>query len=263
MGEIQSHGTKSNDSSYEALWQFVKDRNEATTSIAQLSIDSPMRSDLPVYPALPFSIKVCEALSKVSTSFNDMAMTGELSIQMIEILANLSAQARGAGSATPPNTPPSSPGGRNLLNTIADLRALSVMATTSIEHELCFGIIGTCFTLHYTTAKIGDDMNETLQELEDTLIGNGKPRPQQEKVLQTHRECLIWISVAAAGALEQSELLSAMSMVLDQTLDTYPDETSEWEILEQILKRFLWNDMLGKHWKRCWRKAIHRRSKTR
>ncbi len=222
-----------------------------------------MRSDLPVYPSLPFNIKVCEALSKVSTSFNDMALAGELSMQMIDILANLSTQARGDGSATPPTTPPSSPGGRTLLNTIADLRCLSVMATTPIEHQLCSGIIGTCFTLHYGNSKTGDDMNETLQELEDTLVGNGKPRPQQEKALRTHKECLIWLSVAAAGALEQSEFLSAMSMVMDQTLERYPDETAEWQTLERILRRFLWNDTLGKHWKRCWRKGMHRRSEAR
>ncbi|ETI29457.1 hypothetical protein G647_01910 [Cladophialophora carrionii CBS 160.54] len=248
---------------YEALWQFVKDRNEATTSMAQLSIESPMRSELPIYPSLPFNIKVCEALSKVSTSFNDMAMAGELSIQMIDILANLSTHARGDGSATPPNSPPSSPGGRNLLNTMADLRCLSVMATTPIEHKLCFGIMGTCFTLHYGSEKISDDMHETLQELEDSLVGNGKPEPQEENRLNAHRECLIWISVAAAGALDQSELLSAMSMVLDQTLEQYPDETSDWETLEKILKKFLWNDLLGKHWKQCWRKGMHRQSKAR
>ena len=222
-----------------------------------------MRSDLPVYPSLPFNIKVCEALSKVSTSFNDMAMVGELSIQMIDILANLSTQARGDGSATPPTSPPSSQGGRGLLHTIADLRCLSVMATTSVEHKLCFGIMGTCFTLHFGDGKLGEDFNETLQDLEDTLIGNGKPRPQQEKTLKTHRDCLIWISVAAAGALEQSELLSAMSMVLDQTLEKYPEETAQWEKLEKILKKFLWNDLLGRHWKKCWRKAMHRRSKAR
>ena len=231
--------------------------------MAQLSIDSPIRSELPVYPSPPFNIKVCEALSKVSACFNDMAMAGELSIQMIDILACLSKQARSDGSATPPTSPVSAPGGRNLLNTIADLRCLSVMATTSIEHKLCFGVIGACFTLHYGNALIGEDMNETLQELEDTLIGNGKPRPQQETTLKTHRECLIWISIAAAGALKQSEFLSAMSMVLDQALERYPDETTEWEILEKILKKFLWNDLLGRHWKRCWRKAMHRRSKAR
>ncbi|OAL31404.1 hypothetical protein AYO22_00996 [Fonsecaea multimorphosa] len=219
---------------YDALWKFVKDRNEATTSMAQLSIDSPLRNELPVYPSLPFNIKVCEALSKVSTSFNDMAMAGEMSIQMIDILANLSSTARGDGSATPTSSPPSSPGGRNLLNTIADLRCLSVMATTSIEHKLCFGVIGTCFTLHFGDGKIGEEFNETLQELEDTLIGNGKPRPQQEKAQKSHRECLIWVAMAAAGALEQSELLSAMSMVLDQTLDKYPEEAAH-TALEKML----------------------------
>jgi hypothetical protein len=231
--------------------------------MAQLSIESPLRSELPIYPSLPFNTKVCEALSKVSSSLNDMAMAGELSIQMIDILANLSTLARGDGSSTPPTSPPSSPGGRNLLNTIADLRCLSVMATTSIEHQLCFGIIATCFTLHYGSTKIGEDMRETLQEIEDALLGNSKPRPQREKSLKTHKECLIWISFAAAGALAQSDLLSAMSMVLDQTLELHPDETADWNLLEKILRKFLWNDLLGKHWKQCWRKAMHRQSPAR
>ncbi|KAJ9611461.1 hypothetical protein H2200_004645 [Cladophialophora chaetospira] len=248
---------------YDGLWQFIKDRNELTTSMAQLTIDSPMHSDLPIYPSLPFNIRVCEALSKVSTAFNDLALARELSMQMIEILANLSTQARGDGSATPPTSPPTSPGGRSLLNTIADLRCISVMQTTPIEHKLCFGVIGTCFTLHYGTGMIGDDMNETLQMLEDTLIGNGRLRVQPEAALKAHRECLIWISVATAGALEQSELLSAMSMVLDQALEKYPDEMTDWDTLEKILRKFLWNDLLGKHWKKCWRKAMHRRSTVR
>ena len=222
-----------------------------------------MRSELPVYPALPFSIQICEALSKVSTCFNEMAMAGELSMQMIDILADLSTQARGDGSATPPSSPPGSPGGRNLLNMIADLRCLSVMATTSIEHKLCFGIIGTCFVLHFGHDKISEEFTETLRELEDTLVGNGKARPQQENFIKTHQECLIWISVAASGALAQSELLSAMSMVLDQTLELYPEETTEWATLEKILKKFLWNDLLARHWYKCWHQARNRRLKAR
>ena len=238
--------------------------------MSQLTIDSPLRTELPVYPSLPFSIKVCEALSKVSPAFNDMAMAGELSIQMIDILAKLSSRIKGEGSPSPTSSPTSpgsstasSPSGRHLLHTIADLRCLSVMATTSIEHKLCFGIIGCCFTLHFQGARIGEEFNEPLQELEDTLIGNGKPRPQKEKAIKAHRDCLIWISIAAAGALEMSELLSAMSMALDQALDKYPEETSQWETLEKILQKFLWNDILARHWKACWRKAMRRHSKSR
>ncbi|KIX06870.1 uncharacterized protein Z518_04846 [Rhinocladiella mackenziei CBS 650.93] len=248
---------------YEALWTFVKDRNEATTNMSQLSIESPMRNELPAYPSLPFNTKVCEALSKVSPAFNDMAMEGELSIQIIDILANLSIATKGEGSPSPPSSPPGSPGARDLLNTIADLRCLSVMATTSIEHMLCFGIIGCCFTLHFGGAKIGEEFNESLQELEDTLTGNGKRGPQLEKTLETHRECLTWISMAATGALEMSEILSPVSRVLDQTLEKYPEETARWETLEKILQKYLWNPLLARHWKRCWRRAIHRQSKAR
>jgi hypothetical protein len=59
-----------------------------------------------------------------------------------------------------------------------------------------------------------------------------------------------------------SEFLSAMTMVLDQTLDTY-EETRNWKTLEAILRKFLWNDTLAQHWERCWRRAMHRRSRVR
>jgi hypothetical protein len=231
--------------------------------MAQLSIDSPMRADLPIYPSLPFNVKVCEALSKVSAMFNDLAMQGDLSVQTIEILANLSVQARGDGSSSPPTSPPGSPGGRHLLNTIADVRCILSMSTTDIEHVLCYGIIGTCFSLHFANKSIGDDFNDTLQIVEDGICTTDPNKLPKSKAPVRDKECYIWVSVAAAGAFAQSEVFSAMSMVFDQALDRFPEEIGRWDTLEKILRKFLWNDTLGAHWKQCWRKLMSRRMKAR
>ncbi|KAK4942465.1 hypothetical protein LTR10_017761 [Elasticomyces elasticus] len=251
---------------YEALWSFVKDRNDAATSMSQLTIDSPLRNELPVYPSLPFDTKVCEALSKVSSTFNDMALAGELSIQMIDILANLSTITKTGDSPTSNliSSPPSSPGARNLLNIIADLQCISFMGTTPIEHLLCCGLIGCCFRLHYGDEQIGEEYDEALQELEDTLGANGWPRSPQEqaKLQKKHLECLIWISVAGASALELSKSYPAASTVLDNTLKKYPKETSRWNTVEKILRKFLWNDFLAESWQKCWQRAMDRRSKA-
>jgi len=272
------HFVNASMDAYFSLWTFVKERNAATTSMSQLTIESPLRNDLPLYPSLPFSTKMCEALSKVSPAFNDMALAGQLSIQMIDILASLSTITRSEGGGSPATTSPttdspstsspvssapSSPGGRNLLNIIADLRCLSMLGTVPIEHLLCFGLIGCSLTLHFGEEKIPEEFNETLQELEDTVVGGGKPRPQQEneKFMKEHQDCLIWISIAAAGALELSELLSPTTKLLHQTLDRYPTETSTWEAMEQILRKFLWNDVLAQRWKRCWHRTVQTRSK--
>lgn len=259
--------------SYFSLWNFVKERNAAMTSMSQLTMESPLRNDLPLYPSLPFSIKVCESLSKVSSAFNDMALAGQLSIQIIGIIATLSAMTRNDNSGSPSpgssiasspvSSAPSSPSDRNLLNIIADLRCLSMLGTVPIEHLLCHGLIGCCLRLHFGEEKLGDDFNETLQELEDTLVGGGKPRPQQdlEKFYKEYRDCLLWIAFAAADALEMSPPFSHKSMVLQKTLDRYPAETCRWNTLEKILRRFLWTDFLAQHWKRRWQSAMQRRPK--
>jgi hypothetical protein len=208
-------------------------------------------------------MKVCAALSKISPAFNDIAIAGELSIQLIEILAALSTLTKNETSHTPGSmsSRSSSPVRDDLLETIAELRCLSSMATTPIEYKLCFGISGCCFTLQFGEGKIGPEFHEELQELEDALLGPGKPRPKQEpgSVVQTHTECFIWALIACAGALEMSESLSDPTTLLDRALDKFPLETADWETLEKILRKFLWNEVLGRHWKRCWQRAMYRR----
>jgi len=254
------------DFRYEALWSFVKDRNEATTSMSQLTIDSPLRNELPVYPSLPFDMKVCEALSKVSSTFNDMALAGELSIQMIDIIANLSTITKTGDSPTssPIGSPPSSPGGRGLLNIIADLQCISVMGTTPIEHLLCFGLIGCCFRLHYGDEEIGEEFDGALQELEDTLGEKGWPRSAQEQATlqKKHIDCLIWISIAASSALELSKKWSPISTIIDETLKKYPKETMRRDSVNKILCKFLWNDFLAESWQGSWQRAIESRYKV-
>lgn len=241
----------------------MKDRNEATAGFAQLSIDSPLRNELPAYVSPPFNTKVCEALSKVSPAFNDMAMSGELSVQMIDILANLSSLMKDGTVSSPINSPRTSPESRgNLLHSVADLRFLSVLGITPIEHFLCYGLIACCYTLHFDGGSIGEEYVESLQELEDMLAGDGK-QPLHDRLADTHRDCLIWISIAAAGALAMSELLSAMSMILDHTFDQFPDEMAQWDVLSKVLQKFLWSNDLLMFWKRIWQKAMVRRATWR
>ncbi|EXJ84995.1 hypothetical protein A1O3_05670 [Capronia epimyces CBS 606.96] len=137
------------------------------------------------------------------------------------------------------------------------------MAVTPIEYMLCFGMIGCCLTLHFSDSRIPKEFNETLQGLEETLVANGRPRTQPESALTPHRECLIWISMAATGALEMAHNLSTTSAVLALTLQRYPDETSNWDTLEKILAKYLWNDVLARQWKRFWRRGIHRQKRLR
>lgn len=241
----------------------MKDRNEATAGLAQLSIDSPLRNELPVYASLPFNTKVCEALSKVSLAFNDMAMSGELSVQMIDILANLSSLIKDGTVSSPITSPRSSPESRrNLLHSVADLRCLSVLAVTPIEHFLCYGLIACCYTLHFEGGSIGEEYVESLQELENMLTADGN-RPLQDRLVDTHRHCLVWISIAVAGALAMSELLSASSMILDHAFDQFPDEMAHWDVLSEILRKFLWSRDLLMFWRRVWQKATLRRSPSR
>lgn len=240
----------------------MKDQNEATAGLAQLSLESPLRNELPLYASPPFNTKVCEALSKVSPSFNDMAMSGELSVQMIDLLANLSSLVKDGTISSPINGQRVSPESRgNFLRSIADLRCLSVMGVTLVELYLCHGLIACCYTLHFEDGRIGKDYTESLQEMEDLLTNNDKRSFRNRLISKDCKDCLVWISLAAAGALAMSEYSPAVFVILDHAFVQYPDEMAQWEVLSKILQKFLWNDDLLKTWKTIWQKAIVRRSR--
>ena len=245
------------------MWKFVKDRYEATAGLAELDIRSPIQKELPVYPSLPFSIKVCEALSRVAPAFNDMAMSGELSIQMIDILANVSSLIKDGTATSPITSPRGSPDSRhNLLHSISDLHYLSIMGTTPLEHFLCYGLMSCCYTLHFDGEKIGEDHNEPLKEFEEALTGDSK-QDLREKVMKKYRNCLLWIYITSAGALAMSDLIPSLSVVLDRAFEQFPDETSQWDVLARILCQFLCSDDLLRHWRKAWRKAMMKRSRGR
>lgn len=238
----------------------MKDQNEATAGFAQLSIDSPLRNELPVYSSPPFNTKVCEALSKVSPAFNDMAISGELSLQMIDVLANMSSLIKD-GTVSSPITSPrkSEKSRRNLLHSVVDLRYLSVMGITEIERYLCYGLIACSYTLHFKGGRMGEDHVESLREVEEMMAGDDN-LPVQDDLVDTHRECLVWIFVAMSGALAMSELLSAKSTLIDYAFDQFPDEMAHWDGLSKILQKFLWCDNLLLFWRNIWQKAMVRRS---
>ncbi|KEF62537.1 uncharacterized protein A1O9_00510 [Exophiala aquamarina CBS 119918] len=254
------HPSKFDAFSYDQLWKFVKEQNEATAGLAQLAIDSPLRNELPVYSSPPFNTKVCEALSKVSPAFNDMAISGELSLQIIDILANLSSLIKD-GTVSSPITSPrkSEKSRRNLLHSVIDLRYLSVMGITPIERYLCYGLIACSYTLHFKGGIMGEDHIESLQEVEEMMVG-GDNLPLQDALVDAHGECLVWTFTAMSGALAMSENFSATSRLIDYAFDQFPDEMAQWKVLSKILQKFLWCENLLMFWRSIWHKAMVRRS---
>ena len=246
---------------YNQLWKFVKDQNEATAGLAKLAIEPPLRNELPVYSSPPFNTKVCEALSKVSPAFNDMAISGKLSIQMIDVLANLSSLIKD-GTVSSPITSPrkSEKSRRNLLHSVIDLRYLSIMGITPIERYLCYGLIACSYTLHFKGGRLGEDHVESLQEVQEMIAGDGK-LPVRADLVDAHRECLVWVFIAMSGVLAMSELSSADSTLIDYAFDQFPDEMAQWHTLSKVLQKFLWGDNLLMFWRNVWQKAMVRRSR--
>jgi hypothetical protein len=240
----------------------VKDQIEATAGLAQLSIESPIRNELPMYASPPFNTKVCEALSKVSPTFNDMAMSGELSVQMIDILANISSLVKDGTISSPINGQRTSPESRgSFLHSIADLRCLSVLGVTLVERFLCHGLIACCYTLHFQDGRNGKDYLDSLQDLEDMLTSVEKRAMRKTLIDKSYKDCLVWISIAAAGALAMFEYSPTVFVILDHAFVQYPNEMARWENLSKILKKFLWSHDLLTTWNNVWQKAMIRRSR--
>lgn len=215
-----------------------------------------------MYASLPFNTKVCEALSKVSPTFNDMAMAGELSVQMIDILANISSLVKDGTISSPINGQRTSPESRaSFLHSIADLKCLSVMGVTLLERFVCHGLIACCYTLHFQGGRNGKDYIETLQDLEGILTSVEKRAMRKSLIDKSYTDCLVWISIAAAGALAMFEYSPTVFVILDHAFVQYPTEMARWEDLSKILKKFLWSDDLLTTWNNVWQKAMIRRSR--
>ena len=263
---------------YKALGSFVTGQPPEVPrdSVAYLSETfEELQLDQPLsYPDTPFSPDVCIILSRLPSGVSEMCLTSQISIQMIKLLASISAAA--ALLATEPvkynhlpmvtwsSTPDDeaylpdssqldSDRKQIMIQTIlSSLQRMSLTTMQPIEYHLTSGLLSFIFQLR-DLGPVNLFYDPILRKFITTLPSHAKPTTTQEQ------NCLIWSSMAVAGTLALRAVpMPESHLVMDHALDLYPQARS-WPRLEKILRTYFYTDAIGAHWQKIWQSAMNRR----
>ncbi|KAL2424491.1 hypothetical protein ABEF95_011057 [Exophiala dermatitidis] len=212
------------------------------------------------YPQTPFSPELCMVLSQLPPGLSELSLRSRLSVQMIKLLASISAANTLADPDSPPHDANVCPATRHehgrrqvmIQVILSSLQRMYLTTKTAIEYHLTSGLIAYMFQLRGM---------EPLNLFHDPLLRNfiqTMPR-HASNLSKEEQHCMIWASLSVAGALGlRVAPMPESHVVMDHVLETYL-ESRQWPQLEKILREFCWKDEVGTHWKNVWEKAMGRR----
>lgn len=275
---------------YKALGSFVTGQAPEVPrdSVAYLSETfQELQLDQPLsYPEPPLSADLCVVLSRLPPGLSELSITSQISIQMIKLLASISAARdilshesinyENLPSDDPSKTTPSpeslfefeepSP---HLPETslqydedrkeimiqtlLSSLQRMSLTSTRPVEYHLTSGLLAFLIQLR-SLGPINLFYDPILRNFITTLAHHAKSScPQEQKAL-------IWASMSVAGTLALRVVSMPEShLVMDHALELYPQLRQDWPSVEALLRTYFWTEKIGSLWRRVWEKAMGRR----
>ena len=211
-------------------------------AFAELSLDQPM-----TYPDLPFDPDLCTVLARLPSGFSELCLSGHVSTQTMHVLAALTATTRyGETDIFDDNKLAS-----ELQAMLSALQRLSLMKITPMEKYLTCGRVAWSFQLR-KLRPLNLFHDPPLRTFVKLMPAQEKPDSIREQ------RCLIWVSIAIAGALNlRSIKMPDTHLVLDRLFTLYP-VARDWRSLVPILRSFFWTEKIGAHWKKCWDEGMKR-----
>ncbi len=224
----------------------------------ELALDKPLS-----YPEPPYSPDLCIVLSRLPSGFSELCLKSRISVQMINVAASISAATTllaskslldGVFMLSPPEQGLcDEERHQTMIQTLlSSLQRMSLSSMVPVEHSLTLGLLSYVFQLR-SLSPLNLFYDPLLRNFIMSFPCHSKPSTVEEQ------NCLIWSSMAAAGALALRVVpMPGSHTVMDHALEIYPDMRS-WGKVEKILRGFFWTDDIGSHWKTVWEAAIHRR----
>lgn len=226
----------------------------------ELTLDKPLS-----YPGTPFSPDLCIILSRLPVGFSELCLKSQISVQMINILASISAAAATLSTkkglldevcASPVRDQQDHRQGERqqiLIQTLlSSLQRMSLTSTLPVEHGLTYGLTSYVFQLR-GLSPLNLFYDPILRNFILQLSFHSKPSTLEEQ------RCLIWTSITVAGALALRAVpMPGSHAVMEHALELY-SEARDWSQLEKILRSFFWTEEIGAHWKGVWETAMQRR----
>jgi hypothetical protein len=265
---------------YKALGSFVTGQppDVPRDSVAYLSeAFEELQLDQPLsYPEPPFSPDVCIILSRLPPGLSELCLTSQISIQMIKLLASISAAATLLATEpvrynslpidtwTPSAVSEDSPlplesskldeGRKHIMiqTILSSLQRMSLTTSAPTEFHLTSGLLSFLFQLR-DLGPINLFYDPILRNFITTLPTHAKPTAPQEQ------SALIWTSMAVAGSLALRVVpMPDSHLVMDHCLELYPQARS-WTRLDKILRMYFFTEDICAHWHRVWQSAMNRR----
>lgn len=211
-------------------------------AFAELELDRPLS-----YPTVPFSPDLCMVLSRLPSGFAELCLSGNISEQTMNLLA----LAHATTSYREDQVDFDERLDHEVQVMLSVIQRLTLMAPTSLEQRLLCGLLGYAFQ---------------LRQLRPLNLFHDPPLRSMIKFLRAHekpdslraQETMVWISIAAAGALNlRTIVMPGTAEVLDRMFQLYP-ATVRWSYVEPILKSHFWTTTIGEHWKKQWTTGLAR-----
>ena len=198
-------------------------------AFAELNLDLPLS-----YPTVPFAPDLCKVLARLPPAFAELCLSGALSSQTMKFLAF--ANATTAYRETIDELDERLD--HEIQAMFSAIQRLSMMEPTSLESRLLCGLLAYSFQLRQLR-PLNLFHDPPLRRFVSFLKNHEKPDSTRAQ------ETMIWVSIAAAGALKLRAIRMPMSSeVLERMFHLYP-ATLKWSYVEGILKTHFGRRVLG------------------
>jgi len=177
-------------------------------------------------------------ISETPRGVGELALSGHLSVQVIEMLSGLP-QALSSVYTSREGAPV-----RSLVNQFL------VLPLSKTERQLCHGTIAACLRTKDKLEALSVSADQLFRIASIALEENGNYRGME-------RDCAIWASFAIAGVLHHCGRSHIARGLLNRILATF-HEAKRWPRLEEIFKQFFWNPLSLHDWRDLWESATVR-----
>lgn len=209
-------------------------------AFAELDLDSPLN-----YPTVPFAPDLCVVLARLPPGFAELCLSGAISAQAMKFLAFANATTAYSESITEMDVRLD----HEVQAMFSAIQRMSLMQPTSLESRVLCGLLAYAFQ---------------LRQLKPLNLFHDPPLRRFVNFLGNHeksdssraQETMIWVSIAAAGALKLRSIKMPGSLaVLERMFHLYP-ATVRWNYVESILKAHFWTSTIGEHWRKTWEEGL-------
>lgn len=201
----------------------------------------------PAYTDLPFSPNLCLELSRLPIGFGELCLSGNVSKQMMNLLAFSQATTAYAEASTELDERLD----HEIQIMLAALQRLSITDLRLTERFLCCGLLAYAFQLR-SPKSLNIFHDPPLRTFVNAL--GSHERPDSKRTQDT----MIWISVAVAGALSlRSIKMPGSECVMDRMFKLYPSSL-KWSYVQNVLRSHFCTTKLMQQWEKCYTSALER-----